>query len=546
MYRLLIVDDDDIEREGLAGLQEWDELGICCVGKAWNGEEALHLCEQLFPDIVITDVRMPVMDGIALANILRERYPAIVIIIISGYEDFAAARSAVIAGVAAYIVKPLNHQELVKAINESVRKMDKKKAILCEQDRMRTRLNELLPIERERFLRDQMLGIEEFDKNHFLIAAQELELPLEEGIQSIMVIELGPDTDVFKVSSVGSQVRFTKLRALDILQAVSRKFDALQPVPIRDGEYAILFSFPVIVDEEFVFSHMEEAANTIIKTINEELSLNVCIGISIPTHTVGALDKLYGQAYMALEQKFYLGLNRFIWFDEEVKSDSNLSDNPPRISVSEIIKVMRAGDTECIRKLVEDHILALSLIPNLDIDYVQSSYFEVVASVILTLNEMGENLNSLMGEKVMPYQRLMTLETLPDIKTWMINFLCFITIQYFKRRCDHSESIVLQVKNIILEGFTDDISAESIASQVYITPSHLRRLFKNKTGQTIQDSILDVRMRQAAELLRNPAFKVNQVAKQSGYENDSYFCLVFKRYFGVTPGVYKDMVTLPT
>lgn len=208
------------------------------------------------------------------------------------------------------------------------------------------------------------------------------------------------------------------------------------------------------------------------------------------------------------------------------------------------IYLQRSGDTECVKELVEDHFMALSQIPSMDIQYLQSSCFEIVASVIMTLKEMGESLNTIMGKEVMPYQRLMTLETLPDIKTWMINFLCFITTQYFKRRYDHSEAIVMKAKDIIRKEFAGDISAESIASQVYITPSHLRRLFKNKTGQTIQDYILDVRMRRAAELLKDPALMVYEVANKAGYENDSYFCLVFKRYYGITPGEYKNMAML--
>ena len=537
MYRLLVVDDDDIERRGLSNLDAWKELDVGCVGKAWNGEEALRLCSELTPDIVITDVRMPVMDGITLARQLHVQYPAIAVILISGFEDFTAARSAVNAGALGYLVKPVNLKELVRIVKEATGRLDRRMELVTEQDRLRSRLEELMPVERERYIKDQLLGMEPYDGKRFYEVLQGLRLRPGDGMWAVMDIETGRTAGHWEEA----MNRAIRLRFYDILQSCSEQYCALQLVPMRDNECVMVFTFPTLVSEEFVFSRLEEIAEALVRNVNESLALPVCVGLSIPSGDCRNLSMLYKQASQALRQKFSLGYNRVIWFQEEAGQISAVRvEGSSRSLLEEITKAVRAGDAQLVRKLAEKHFKALGAVDELDLEYVQSSCCEILAAVVLTMKETGEPPNASMTGVWMPYSAMLALQTLPDIMKWMTEYLSAAALALFNQRNGHSDSLLDKIKSIVSFEYTYEINAESIAARVYITPSHLRRLFKNKMGQTLQEYILQLRMQKVSELLRDPARKIHEVARSVGYDNDSYFGMTFKRYFGVTASEYKD------
>ena len=123
-YRVLLADDEEEIRVGISRKIDWAGLGFQLVGEAENGQEALELAEQLRPDVVLTDIKMPFMDGLALSRIVREELPGIKIIIISGYDDFEYAREAISIGVDQYILKPVTRMSLRKVLQELKEKIE--------------------------------------------------------------------------------------------------------------------------------------------------------------------------------------------------------------------------------------------------------------------------------------------------------------------------------------------------------------------------------------------------------------------------------------
>ncbi len=118
MTKVVLVDDESIVRKGISLSVDWERYGVVIAGEAPNGEEALTKCLECRPDIVITDIRMPQMDGLELAGRLSEVLPKTKVIILSGYEDFAYAKRAIVLGVSEYLLKPVNEDELVTAVEK--------------------------------------------------------------------------------------------------------------------------------------------------------------------------------------------------------------------------------------------------------------------------------------------------------------------------------------------------------------------------------------------------------------------------------------------
>lgn len=415
--RLLIVDDEDLEREGLqSGIDKLNlEIEVC--GSAWNGREALEAAEQLKPDVVLTDVRMPVMDGIAFARELRRRSPSCFVIFISGYEDFQAAREALVIGGSAWLVKPVNLEELRTVLstirdtaNESLRKVQ-------EEERRNRKLEELLPLGRQEFIRSLLLN-REGDITGVQERAVELGVHLFPGKYAVLVAEAQSGT------GQGEGLRD------DLVPELARTLrfpDALEPVIMPGKRLALVLMLPGIAGEETTQTRLEAVAEQMLLRAAADAAGSFGVGVSLFGDGVGEIGVLYAQACAALEDKLRYGRGRVIFYSE-------------------------------------------------------------------TPQPLGS---------------------------------------------DSGEHIVRQVEKIVSDEIGGDLSAEAVAARVFITASHLRRVFKNRTGVTLQDYVLRTRMERARALLQEPGSRVHTVAAKVGYDSSSYFCLVFKRFFGVTPGDFR-------
>ena len=150
-YRVLLADDEEEIRTGISRKIDWAALGFSLVGEAGNGEEALELAEQLRPDVVLTDIKMPFLDGLELCRRLRQSLPAAKLVVFSGFDDFEYARQAVSMGVSEYILKPINAPELMEVLNKLREQLDRQRLERRDMETLRRRYEESLPILRELF-----------------------------------------------------------------------------------------------------------------------------------------------------------------------------------------------------------------------------------------------------------------------------------------------------------------------------------------------------------------------------------------------------------
>ena len=157
-YRILLADDEEEVRKGIIRKIEWERLGFEVVGDAENGEDALEKIEQLRPDVVMTDIRMPYMDGLALTARIRQKYPSMKVLIFSGYDDFEYAQQAIKLNVTEYILKPVNGEELTEILSRVRENLDEEIARRRDESLLRERYNNSLPVIRELFLNELVRG----------------------------------------------------------------------------------------------------------------------------------------------------------------------------------------------------------------------------------------------------------------------------------------------------------------------------------------------------------------------------------------------------
>ena len=199
-YRVLLADDEEEIRTGISRKIDWTALGFSLVGEAGNGEEALELAEQLRPDVVLTDIKMPFMDGLELCRRLRQSLPAAKLVVFSGFDDFEYARQAVGAGVSEYILKPINAPELAEVLNKLRDQLDRQRLERRDMETLRRRYEESLPILRELFYTRLLSG--QFHPEQVRDRAARYEIDLPPGLWTAALIHADPQSEADRKSVV--------------------------------------------------------------------------------------------------------------------------------------------------------------------------------------------------------------------------------------------------------------------------------------------------------------------------------------------------------
>jgi len=518
-YKLLIVEDERWEREGLLDFLDWASLGIEIVGAARDGIEGWERALELEPDLIITDIRMPGMDGLEMAKRVKGAMPDTVIIVLTGFSDFEYARKALQTQVSHYVLKPVEEAELQRAVAESVeeaarirrRRRDEaqlKAEVEAHRDLAFAKLAEdalegRLARERAPELRKAagfasvagpfsavafagVPGLAEADVRAAIGAPC---LVAEGGVGAVehawtVVAEVGA-SEARDVAG-GLARRLTKpggfVAASDVVVAWGGAADGLTEAwrPVRTAraalEYAVFWGLTGVVEPEAV--EREQAA--FYAEANEFLA-DVGAFAKGVVYAVSALDE--AKAAAAIGGLFDVALSR------------------------------RGAEKEYIR------------------NYLTGLFFEL--SMLAGDREATE------GDATARFARLSTLRQFRthalEIAKGMIAFLA-------NKREGKDDYVVNKVNRLIETSYmSTELNLTSAAAEVFLSPNYLGALYKKATGRTFHERLTECRMDKAKELLGRSDYKVSRVAKEVGIPNTSYFCTVFKNAFGLTPGEYQEL-----
>ncbi|WP_308638109.1 response regulator [Paenibacillus silvisoli] len=530
MIKLFIVDDEDMEREGIRSLFDWRQLGIEVIGEAWNGYAALEALDGEEPDLIITDVRMPGMNGLEFASRLKGKYPNVKFIFISGYEDFDAARNAVDVNAVAYLMKPINKETLMHTIAGAIGRIEEEKSRAQEGIQLRHQVEESMPVLREQLIRDMLLGIERADNERTLQRAQSYGLTLPANRTAVMVVkaeELAPDRDDAE-----------PFQAIAVCRELSRMIQeetSLPAVMTREGEYTVLLPCPPILAPEEMEEHLERKAEAWIQQLQRATGLTLAIGIALAEDGVRSCHRYYRLARMAVNRKFCSGGQAVLWHEDE---EDSRDDVPVALYVSkeELAEAIMAFDPAKIEGIVRASFQGKAMKK-------EQAWFiaiDLLNTALHTLAEKKELIKAAFEQEKAPWDKLMLMETIDSLSSWVVAYIQGIAELIRKQQGGKHEHIVQTIKQWVRTEYMTDLTIDSLAGRVYLAPGYVRKLFKNQTGMTLKEFIVQTRMKNASELLRQPERKVNEVALAVGYENVSYFCAVFKNVYGLSPGEFKD------
>lgn len=526
MWRVVIIEDEDLLREGLKNCFDWEKKGFQIVGDADNGKQALELIREKEPDVVFTDIKMPFMDGITMTEKLKDRYPDIKVVIISGYDEFEFARRALKAGVSEYILKPVNLkqlEELLEKLGGELREKEEKKKEWY-------RLQEIEESSRTS-IRQNLLEKLLFRK----VPAEEIEKASSAVYQEL--------AKLYYVIGIIDRWDFTMLSVecdyLEIIKSDSQFEERVRQYISPEDPVDILRENNC---ERLLCIRAENEKEC--RRIREKLKKRFLVcreeGIeSVFSHVCRGMEGVYGAYVYArgLRKKQYASS-----MEEVLKEEASVNTKIQYMNydADNLFYEIRSGSREQVEKEVErfeeelnrekifSHMHLVLIISNL--------YF----SLTKLPGEIGGDINDILGEPMEHYQRLLLCSGREEMLAYLKK-VCLTVNEYFMEMGEgKTKGILKRITDYMKENYGDEeLSMKEVARQAYISVSYMGIILKKETGKTFIEYLTEIRLEQAKKYLRETELKNYEIAMKCGYSNPTYFSTVFKGVTGSSPSAYR-------
>lgn len=536
MYKLFIVDDEQHTRLGLRDYFNWKKYGIEVVGEAEDGDIALEMISGFKPDIIITDVRMPIMDGITMSLKIRERFENIKIIFLSGYDDVEYLKSALKVDAIDYIFKPVNFNELGMVVEKVINIIgveEKQKHLMYEMD---SKIKEGLPLVRDNFflslIRDRIDETKDINEKINLLGIDWL----KKGTFIIFSLIIDNCYELFK-NMHEKDKQLHSFAIINICEELLHGYGKGAIFQNEDYEYVGIVSLKSYAE----FERAYDLVNIIKEQINKLLKLSVTIGMGNIVNSPKEIYKSYKQSTQALEMRFFIGKNKII----DIESDNNNNKIVYKfdsIETDKLISVLKFGHEANVLSTIDNIFDDMYKSIHQGIRHCQRICFQLILIPSRSLMELEMNINEIEYSENDLYEKIFNTETIEDMKALIIDYYKFVNkIIEYKRNKKHS-SVVEQIKNIINENFSKNITVNDIANEVYLTSTYICTVFKQEVGETINDYITKIRINKAKELLKDRKHKLYNISYAVGYSDPSYFTKLFKKHTGLSPRNYRENV----
>lgn len=538
MYNLLLVDDEPSVVKGLAYDIEWSDLNVTGVYKTYSAAEAIRQMEHVRIDIVVSDISMPNMDGISLAEYIHVHWPSAVVIFLSGYDDFEYAQKAVELGVIQYVTKPVDYVEFKKTISKAVDRLERE---LVRDSALRQAvesLQQIRPLLQERVLQAWIVkGTENPLANASRFA--DAGLFFEQGEVFAPV--------VFRVEQEGA----TEGAEPALLELALKELAVEWLLGMREG---IIFQ-----NEQGQWLLLNRAANReectkrvkymegAAERFKESVWRTAACSLSIFIGEMAEADGIYA-AYRKLEAV----VRRTVVEDSGVIV---LAD-PPRQAgqaagyarleslylAPELTLLLDKLDLDASLKRIDIIFAEAERRASLDRVELLEIYHIVSGAIIQASVHHGMALSQWMSGCEPFLDPLRSMGRAADLKKWCRTVIQSLIGQLRTLDKVHYNRLLEQSKRIVEENYSRDITVAEIAAYLYVHPSYLTRVFKANTGLSLIDYISRKRIDEAKLLLAQPGYKVYEVAKRVGYESIAHFNRMFKRETGMSPKDYQRTV----
>lgn len=534
MYRLVMIEDELIVRRNIIKKVKWDECGFEIVGEAENGKEGLEIIESLNPDVIISDIEMPFMDGLELASIVREKYPTMKIILLTGFDEFKYAQKAIELNVIEYILKPVSLEDMVKVLKKVRLQLDKEISEKEDIEILKSHYLESIPIIRANFLNTLITNKQ--DREEVIGRAAGLNLNLNGDMFLLSVISIDKNS-IGGTNFKYEDFELLKFAILNTTEEIIMKYD-VGVAFCYENYVAIIFSFDEN-DKVYILNKTFRILEEIRQNIEKYMKLTVTIGIGNFCSQIENISDSYISAIAALDYRLVIGNNRLIYIEDlEPKNHEKVvfDDNKEHLLLTSI----KVGSEEEVNNAIEKTFDEIIEVKASFSDY-QVYVLELLAAIVKVTKELEVDMGTIFGQNYNLFHEMFKFNTIDEVKGWFkkicLKLMNFISV----RRTNSCKMHVERAKGYIKGNYKNsELSINEVSNFLHISPSYFGAIFKEETSETFSSFLLKVRMENAKDLICTTSFKNFEIAERVGYADQHYFSYCFKKYFKVSPNEFRN------
>lgn len=533
MWKIAIIDDERQVLNGMKRAIPWDELGAEWAGEAMNGEDGLEVIRRTLPDIVITDLYMPVMSGLDMMEQLRKEGFKGKIIILSGYSDFEHARQALRFQVTEYVSKPISLPTLKSILSNVLQELEEEEERRNRQWELEFKMTLYEPFVEKEWVRSAAVGtLDHAYKDSTRLPPSYL---FWQDCKHVTVgIELIRDERAGCLSV--SDWNLFRFAVSNIACEVARKlFPDLEYAELHSTR-ALLIIHPDAGNLEQLENKLKELGIRLIDSIGSYLKLITRIGIGGVKDSWTSLSDSTEEAFRAMDQRALRAASSHEVYRYQENSSSepgNVALFPVKFSYK-LATAMKASQEVEAHQLVLEYIMEMKNQEGITQGYVQMLGSELWGIITYSLYESGLVLDDLFTNDQIA-KEINSLIVPDQLASWLMDKITKICSSRQWKGSSKHRQVVEFMTSYIHEHYAEELTLAELSDKVYISRNHLSIIFKNMTGETFNNYLTRVRIEKARELLMERNMLVYEVAERVGYKNIPYFSTLFKKITGMNP-----------
>jgi two-component system response regulator YesN len=522
-YKVFFVEDEIITREGIRDNVDWQASGFEYCGDAADGEIALPMLRIAQPDVLITDIKMPFMDGLQLSKIVRERMPWVKIIILSGHDEFEYAQEAINLGVTDYLLKPVTVLQLQNVLQKLTVQLDHERREQSKLKKLQEQVEENQVILCERLLFRLVVGaispIEAVEKAELL----GLNLIARHYLVAILKIELGDHSEQYNHDEYQS------------LQQVIIELMAKNPdIFVLKRDWGDL----ILILKGNTSEYLEEERDLLLDAIRKQIAktrYHLIVGVGTSKQQIADISQSFVEALVNIQNPVgenKLGLNRAVERAELLKVDK-----------SEVESYLRSGTKNAFDEFFNAYLHPLgemALKSNLIRNYI---FVDIVRATAKLVNDLGGDVDKVIPELNSIEVIMSNIKSIEELREQVYKILGSVLAYRDSQPNSQYKNLIHQAIDYLEHHYTNpELSLNELAAQANLSASHFSVVFSQETGQTFKEYLTGLRINKAKELLRMTSLRSADIAYQVGYNDPHYFSSVFKKNTGFSPIEFRGQV----
>lgn len=534
MIKVFLVEDEVIMREGIRRNIDWEAEGFEFVGEAGDGELAYPLIQKSRPDILITDIQMPFMDGLELSRLVKQEMPKIKIIVLTGYDEFEYAREGIDIGITDYLLKPIASAKLLEAVKKVGQMVLEERTEQKNSDRERL---ENLQIARQKFFRGLVLGKK--TASALLNEGRDIGMDLVANRYNILLFQIfsGQDTKEYteEYNAAVASVKKTA-EAFEEVLMVELGIEGWAFIVMEKGD-----------------TSLEAIQKTLVEALCDSLAgcrdITYFGGMGTPVERLSEMNQCYEEASHAFAYR-YLEKHNQVMSSSQLPDRTDKKEQPDldsleveKLDRKAVERFLKTGLKGEVSDFVDGYFAGFGEKNIESLLFRQYVIMDMYFAAVALLEELGYSAEDL-GERCGKVQDMATaFSSIESNKKYLKDVLeAAIDLREGVSQKKY-HSLLEEAKSYIRQHYEDeDISLNAVAASVNLSPNHFSSIFSQQEGQTFIEYLTAVRMEKAKELLRTTAMKSSEIAYAVGYKDSHYFSYLFKKTQECTPGEFRQQV----